>query len=328
MPSRTAHEAEAPSLCWVVDVPLLSNPRMLRSALIIAVLAGLLPVLLVAPVLLLEGSAQHLLRLAQLMLAVALGFLVLMLLVMAVVFGNRQRLRFTIDAAGIIQDTVDRPSRLGSRLALACGLLTGSPETAGAGLLALSREREQLLWSGAFDRVKRPFPAWWRAGPLVLSNRWRPLLEIYPSSTNREQVTELIDHYMEIHHPEQRLAPPGALMAALGQSMVVLISCLLVAAAAQQLRLPALPSVLLLAFGFATVWLLPQFAWMVLALTGLILALALAELTQLPLLSEDSVMVALTLLLGCLGLIGFSLRVVRGHWLPMLLRDEQDLGGR
>lgn len=326
MQSQASSERQ-PQLSWEVDVPLLSNPRYLRAVLLIAGLSGLgLPLLLIGPLLLIQGDGRALLSLAQLFVILTLVFLLLMLIAMAVIFGNRLRFRFTIDSHGIVQETPDRRSWMINRLTTLAGLWLASPSTAGAGLLAQAQERQTLAWSGAFRLEARPFPAGWRRAPFVFSNRWRPLLEVYATGVNRHQVAGLIQHYMALHRPDLRLAPGGALLPALFQTLAVLLACLLVGMTGQEQPSDALLTMLLLAFALATVWMLPPFALVVLLLCGVILALSLAAFSTAPSHSGDRILMLGLQGLGLSYLGWFSQRVLRGRWLPMLLRDDTDRG--
>ncbi len=316
-----------PTLSWEVEVPLLNNPRLLRAVALIAALAGSLPLLLIAPLLAIQGEWQVLMGIVRLFLVLAVALVLLMLLAMAVVFRNRLRLRFTIDAEGIVQDTIDSRTRLVNRLAMVGGLLLASPATSGAGLLAIGREREQLLWSGAFRLERQPFPRRWRRGPFVFSNRWRPLLEVYATEANRQEVYALIRHYLAAHQPERRLNRSGGLAGTLLQSLLVLLACALVGVAGRTFGLDPLPLILLLAFAQAMVWMLPPFAWVVLALEGVILALSLAAVATGRGFTGDAILALVLQGLGLLYLGWLCRRVLQGRWLPVLLHDERDMGG-
>lgn len=327
MQSQASSERQ-PRLSWEVDVPLLTNPRYLRAVLLIAGLSGLgLPLLLIGPLLLIQGDGRVLLPLAQLFLILTLSFLLLMLLVMAVVFGNRLRFRFTIDSQGIVQEAADRRSWMINRLTKLTGLWLASPSTAAAGLLAQAQERQALAWSGAFRLEARPFPVGWRRAPFVFSNRWRPLLEVYADDANREVVASLIHYYLALHRPERRLEGRDGLRGTLLRTLGVLLASLLVGAGMQSLGLDLLPWMLLLAFALATVWMLPPFAWVVLLLCGVILAFSLAAIRSASPLSADLLAMLALEALGLLSLSWFSLQVLRGRWLPMLLGDDSDRGG-
>lgn len=315
-----------PSLRWEVDVPLLTNPRYLRGMLLIAGLSGLLPSVLIVPLLWVQGERAAVVVILRLLIVLAAALLLSLLLAMGLFFGNRLRFRFTINSDGMVQEVIDCRARAANRLAQLGGWLLGNLSTVAAGQLAQGQEQQRLAWSGAFRLEPRPFPRCWQRGPFVFANHRRPLLEVYATDANRQQVAALIQHYMALHHPERRLAPGGALLPALWHTLAVLLACLLVGLAGPGQPADPLAAMLLLAFALATIWMLPPFAWVVLLLCGLTLVLSLAEIIAAPRFSGDRILMLSLQLLGLSYLSWFSLRVLRGRWLPMLLRDDSDRG--
>lgn len=131
------------ALTWVADVPLVTNPVILRAMVLVLGLAYLLITGIFAALL---AAGDHLERLAAFMLAMLIGFgavAALLVLVMLVVFGNRMRCRFIIDDDGVSSLLVDRRAEIAGSLAV----LTGAASVAGAGLAAAGAQREYTRWS-------------------------------------------------------------------------------------------------------------------------------------------------------------------------------------
>ncbi|MCC0028525.1 MAG: hypothetical protein R3D65_10230 [Zhengella sp.] len=163
---------EHPAVTWIADVPLLTNPIMLRAAAVVFLLAYVLIALIGIGVSIVDGHPE---RLLPFMAAMLTGFgvvTILMTLVTLFVFGNRMRCRFIIDDAGISTIVVDRRASIAGSLAIFAGAADNNAALASAGLSVAAGRRELTPWkriSGAIcDPVRceiRLTPAgWWPVG--------------------------------------------------------------------------------------------------------------------------------------------------------------------
>ncbi len=122
---------------WSICVPILKS-RIIRNQLILAlgIPFGILFIVLLA--------VQAYSGLAMVGGALVLGFLLVML-----IFRGTYDVQFMLDKKGIICETQSKQKKRVRRMATATtvmGVLSGNPTTAAAGMMALSRTKEQLLW--------------------------------------------------------------------------------------------------------------------------------------------------------------------------------------
>lgn len=168
--------ADAP-LSWIADVPLLTNPVILRAFVFVFVLSYLLIVLVFAAILAPEGNLDRLPAFMGAMLIGFAGAAVLVVLVMLVVFRNRMRCRFVLDDDGFGSVVVDRRAEIGASLALIAGAGSGNATLAGAGMAAGSGQREYTRWDRVAEvrfypenlRIVMTAAGWWPVGALHCS---------------------------------------------------------------------------------------------------------------------------------------------------------------
>jgi len=170
--SRT--EPADTALSWVAEVPLVTNPVVLRAFAIGFGLSFLLVAGIFAAIL---GADDRLADMPQALGALAIGFgivALLCLLVMLAVFRNRMRMRFVLDEEGFSAVIVDQRAEIAGSLALATGSLSANPTLAGAGLAQKGSRREFTAWrrvAGArFDpahhRILLTARGWWPVGAI------------------------------------------------------------------------------------------------------------------------------------------------------------------
>jgi hypothetical protein len=263
-PARDQPSA-SPAIIWETAIPLLTSRDIVLGVIkgfgIALFVIGALMTLILGS----QGEWQALPALLGMMALITFALLVVAALVMMVVFRNRLRVRYTIDAEAIRFELIDTTARTTNRLAFWLGVLTGRPQAIGAGLLAQSQETMTLSWSGAFaadcDSRRRL---------VTLKNRWRNLLVIHCTEANYAQVADRIESELAANgtaerHARQRSRLPGVLAATLITVIACLPAFLLVDAFHVSLLLP----ICLLCFALTTVWLLPVFAYVNLGLIAL-----------------------------------------------------------
>lgn len=246
-------------LTWEIAIPLLSNRVVVGGmarvfAIAGAIMSGVMALLFGA-----QGDWALIGPMSAGLFGLCAGLFVLSLLVMAVVFRNRMRFRFTIGGAGVRVETIDRTARLANRLAVGAGLLARSPQAVGAGLMSASRETEEARWSGRF---RARYDA--RARVVVLRNAWRAILYIYCTPENYVPVAERIRREIEAHGTADRVPRRSPLGRHLGLSAVVVAAGLPSFFLVDTLDVPLLIPLLLLCFALAMIWLVGLFGWVVL----------------------------------------------------------------
>jgi hypothetical protein len=308
---------------------------MLRTFALVTVLSVTVVVLLLGVVFGSQGDWDDVLVMAEIFALVGVGLFVLFVLVMGLVFGNRLRSRYTVNDDGIVQETVDKVGKVGSRLAVIAGILGRSPGTTGAGLIAMSNEVAALSWDGAFRVDAVP-----RRHLLVFRNAWRPIMEVYCTPGNYAAVEALVRERMAQRRTAERVEAKSPLPQYLLHTLLIFVASFLVLVAYDAFDLDVLVPMIMLAFALATLWLIPLFGYVVLLTNALILLAFAGELF------EESTwlfrrgetyrqyeafsnadwahLVAALLALGYLSWL--SIRAVRGKLLSLLVRDRRDAG--
>lgn len=180
---------------WRYDIPLLTSRFMLWDFLRVTLLSAALMYVIVIVAGLVFG--QELILLPWQVPAIIVGVLLGLFVLASLLLGNRQGARFAVDAKGVEYHAEKRESRM-NRIVAAVGALMGSPTTAGAGALAMSREHLHLEWEGI--REVRYYPS---ARVIAIRNSWRTMLRLHCPPELYDDVAAAVRH----HHAA---TPPAA----------------------------------------------------------------------------------------------------------------------
>ena len=265
-----ASDAGRDAIRWEIAVPLLGDPLITGGVLRVFLLAAAISAAMMSVIFAVQGDYDAIGPVWLAFLVVGAGLALLGLLVMLLVFGNRMHCRFSVDGNGIVFETIDRRARTGNRLLLALGLLRGSAQATGAGLIATSQEQRSLRWRGAFRAEFLP-----RRHQIVLRNRWRRLLVVYATPENYAAVAARIGAEIERHGSAARVPARSPLPRYLGWSALLVLACVPLFAAVDAFDLSLMLPLLQLCFGLATIWLVGLFGWVLigvdLAIVGALL---------------------------------------------------------
>lgn len=260
-----ARHTDPSALSWEVAVPLWSNPLIVGATAKVFLFAVVGVAAMLSLIFLIQGESSAIGPLWLAFAAVGAGLFVLGLLIMAVVFGNRLHCRFTIDAQGILFETIDRRAQRSNRLLILLGLLLRKPQALGAGLIAASQEVQSVHWRGAFQAQYLP-----QRQVVILKNRWRRLMLVYASADNYEQVAARIAAEIERHGTATRVPLRSPLPRYLGLSALVVVACVPLFALVEEFEISLMLPLLQLCFGLATVWLIGLFGYVLIAVDLLI----------------------------------------------------------
>ena len=144
---------------WVHEINLWKNPTVLIATAKVLLLAALVPALFVGILALVEGEGLGAaLDIVGEVGGIVIGIVALLLLVayplIAILQGGRYCVVFEMDERGVKHTQLRKQFRRNQALALVtvlAGIASGSPQTAGAGLLAASRQSLHT----AFAKVRR-----------------------------------------------------------------------------------------------------------------------------------------------------------------------------
>ena len=160
------------TLTWDYDIPLLTNPAILRDFVLVIGLSVVLMEGLVAAMSFF--FTDETVWLPWELWAIGVPILVVLFLGVALLlYGNRFHARFTLDPDGVTYAVGGKERRI-TRWVAVIGLLFGGWRAIGPALLATSREVERVEWREVV-RV-RVDPA---RRVIALSNAWRTVLRLY-----------------------------------------------------------------------------------------------------------------------------------------------------
>jgi hypothetical protein len=319
---------------WETDLPLLSR-RMLAQWTVAMLVTALVMALILGLAFAAQGEWDALPPMLAMIGAVTAGLWLLGILIMALLFRGKYRVRYTLTAQGIRCDTIDKIAKGANRLAIVAGVLARSPQALGAGLIAKSRESEEARWGGAFKAVAHPD----KLG-IDLRNAWRPLLWVQCTPENYANVAEAIAGHMQRRKTAQRARGKSPLPAYLGRTALVLLACFPLFPLAEEFHTGLFLPLLILCFALATVWLINIFGWVVIG--GLLVQASGVLLDQMQMresffdkgryyrawevLGSDDISLLLVAGVGAAVLAWLSWSAIKGRWLAALMQGYKDMG--
>ena len=257
---------------WETKIALLTNPFILKQMILVIVGTGLFVALLLSFILALTGDYGDIPVILFISLFLTLGLGLLLFLGTLIFFGNQLRIRFTVDGKGVLWETVDKRAKATGRLAILAGILGRSPGTVGAGILAVSREKEFLRWqdlsAATYDNSRRM---------IILRNSWRPLMLVVCLPENYQEVATFVERHL-VSTAGRKLPRKrgGPLARGLWQSLLVSLAVTPVfTLSSYPFELDIFFPLLTFLFALATIWLLPLLGWVVIGCVA-ILALEIA----------------------------------------------------
>ncbi|HDP95509.1 MAG TPA: hypothetical protein ENN40_09145 [Candidatus Aminicenantes bacterium] len=307
------------TISWESRVGLLTNPLVLKQTALTVIGAGLIMAFLLSFIMAVTGEFSSILPLLGASVLVAAGLGLLAAFIMLVFMGNRVRVRFTVSKDGILWQTVDKRVLGTNRLAVIAGVLGGSMQTAGAGALATSREKEFVAWNEIATMETNP-----KHLQIVLRNSWRPVMMVVCLPENFQMV---VDYATQRIHPAtaEDGAPRKAVVKPIGRALLRSLAVSLTSAPVFMLNSswieldPFFP-LLMFCFALATVWLIPFFGWVVLGAGAIVAAQVLSGgIFWFSVLDGGEQAVYVLAWAGLVWLAWFSIGALRGRFPPPLL---------
>jgi len=305
-------------ITWETDISLLGNPLVMKQLALVVLGSGLIMALLLSFIFLTTGEFRDIPMMLLITLLMTGGFGLLLVLVMLVFFGNRTRVRFTVDEAGMIWETRDQRARTGNRLAVLAGILGRSPQTAGAGILAATREKEYAAWKDLASFENDP-----RHRMITVRNSWRPVMMLVCLPENYQGVMDAIQDRLP---PYSRSAKPfrkPLSRALLRTALAALASTpLFTLSSWYYLDYDLFLPLLMFVFALATIWLIPLFGWVVIGCAGVVaVQLALIGINEFRYLYAHEQGLYMLAFAGLAFLAWYSWGALRGRFLPPLIED-------
>jgi hypothetical protein len=328
-------DRHAGPLSWETDLPLF-GPDSLRQWTIAMLATALLMVALLGTIFVAQGAWDALWGVAPMIAAVTAAFWLLGLVIMAVLFRGRMRVRYTLSDDSLLMETRDHVAKSANRAAMVLGFLTGRPGLAGAGMIARSREAEQIRFEGAFTARLTP-----RRHAIAIRNGWRTLMFVQCTPQTYDAVSARILANMRRHGTASRLKGGSPLPFYLVHGALILAAAAPLVALSEAYDIDLFAALVTLCFAEATLWLIPLFGWVVIAGLGYILAATLIDLAErhtsvfspgetysgFDFFGGEDVSLALLAGAGAAYLVRLSVRALQGRVTPLLMRDRADMEG-
>jgi len=323
------------NLVWETDLPLFSPMMQTQWGMgILATIAVM--ILIMAPIFISQGEWDALLGITTMAVATGAGLWLLGLLIMALMFRGRYRVRFTLDSKGILCETIDKVAKTANRLALVAGVLARKPGVAGSGLIAMSQESVAIRWAGAFRAVYQP-----KHHIILLRNNWRTLMWVQCTPENYSAVAETVTKHMASRRTTSRTGGRPPLPGYLGRSLLVLLACAPLFPLSEEFHTSLFLPILVMCFALAMVWLVPLFGYVVIGGLGIqaflviMDMLAVRESSYFPgekyhgydVLSDSDISLLVLSGIGAALLIWLSWRFLKGRTFSALMADHADMDG-
>lgn len=193
------HDTNHHKLEWEITVPLLANKHILKQLFWIFQIAVGFVLILLFLIQALDPYTKitldfvkflgqlYFILLAILSVCLVLGYLIIM--------GARYDFIFTLDSNGVME----RPGRKQGRknlitntMLIIAGLFSRNPGLAGAGMIAQSRQENYISWQDINKMEVDP-----RSRTIILKRNRRPLMMVFCTKENFEEVKDRIKSYFE-----------------------------------------------------------------------------------------------------------------------------------
>jgi hypothetical protein len=323
------------NIVWETDLPLFSR-RMLVQWTLAMLATALVMFVLLGTVFAAQGEWDAMPPMLMMIGAVTGGLWLLGLIIMAVLFRGKYRVRYTLSSTGIVCETLSTVAKKANRAAIVVGVLARSPQAVGAGLIGISRETEEVRWSGAFKAVQHP-----GENVVMLRNAWRSLLWVQCNPDNYAEVAGAIEQHMKRRRTASRVPGKSPIPAYLGRSLLVVLACLPLFPLAEEFDTGLFLPLFTMCFALAMVWLINLFGWVVIG--GLIAQAGMVVLDQLEVresmfdpgrtyyayevLGSEDFSLLLVAGIGAGVLVWLSVSALKGRWLAALVADQSDMAG-
>jgi uncharacterized membrane protein len=206
------------TLTWETDLPLFSR-EMLKQWTYAMIATALVMLLLLGTLFTAQGEWKTLPMLGLMVVSITGGLWLLGLVIMAVLFRGRYRVRYTLSDDGILMETLDTVAKTANSAAIILGVLARKPGLAGAGLIGKSRESEAVRWKGAFTAVAKP-----ERQLIALNNGWRTVMFVQCTAENFAPVMARVEAAMAKHKTGQRVEKSSPLPFYLRHTALILLA--------------------------------------------------------------------------------------------------------
>jgi len=248
-----------PSLSWEADISVLNNWRVWSDIAKIWLIVAICSIIALG-IPLGAAGAWDAVGLFAIFAIVATGCLLIVgAILLAVITGNRFRLKYDFDENGVTCTVTDPRARMIGRGTFLAGLAAGSLATTSTGMVTISGEEREAFWSRIKSAKFDP-----RRRTIDLRGSWRSLLVVYCPAELYDKIARLVeDRISDASHSDSYQAG-SSLPKLLLWSVYVVAACLPLFALPYPFEMDLLIPILLLCFAVACVWFLPPLGYFVL----------------------------------------------------------------
>lgn len=238
---------------WEVKIPLVTNPLIMLDTVKVFGIAFLIIALLFFIIFGMQGQMDTLLPLLGMFGIIFGGLIILSLLIMVLVFGNKFHCRFTISPEGILFENVDKRSKFLNRAAVGTGFLTGSASAMGAGLTAQASEVIGIEWQNIARADFNP-----KRRTVSIANTWRKVMIVYCNKDNWDEISAIVKERLEnTKRPEtQSTKRKSPLPRLIILTLAAIIAVLPLLGLPYPFEIDLFVPIFLLCFAAASIWLI------------------------------------------------------------------------
>jgi hypothetical protein len=245
-------EAPQKGMRWEIDVPLVTHPLMLAGYVKIFGLTGILMGIFLSFLMAVTGSLDAIPMVWMMSGGISAGLFVVGLLASALIYGNRMRMRFKLDADQAGAEIIDRRSKTVSIAAIVLGVLARKPGAVGAGLIGATDTERTAAWRGIVSAKFYP-----RHHAISLRNSWRTVIILFCSPANYERAAAFVRQAMT-RNPTREGARTNPLPKLFLHTGLIFAAMLPFFLLDSPLKVELFAVIFTLCFALASLWLIPH----------------------------------------------------------------------
>lgn len=243
---------------WELSVPLLNNRFIVLASMQVSFITALLIGLFLSFIFLITGELEAIVPNLIISFFIFIGLWLSMLLAMLIIFLNKMQVEFIMNDKKLICKITSKTAKIVNRLAIVLGILTGKIFSLSSGLIAKSQENTEIAWQQVAKVQYYP-----QQKAIVLRNSWRKIMVIYCLPENYEQIVEFLKQKTSALVQKDVKNP---LFAILIRTFLTCLACTPLFILEYPFKSDVFIAILTLCFALATIWLVPFFAYVVMAL--------------------------------------------------------------
>ncbi|MCX8095272.1 MAG: hypothetical protein N3D74_03715 [Caldisericia bacterium] len=317
-------------ISWEINIPLLNNKILIKQTIIVFVITYIIVSILMSFIFILQGDYKAALNLLLIFLIVCFGLFLLSLIVMLIIFGNRMKLKFTIDKTGVLYEMIDTRGKKLTTLAIILGLLSRRSSSTGAGLIAKSQERVFINFKNVYKIDTRD-----KDKTILLKNEWRTLLAIYCNDENYDKVKNYLKDIIDAkEEKEKKKVIKNPLPKYIFLSIITIIMSIPIFTLQYPFEINLFIPILILFFTLAGIWLLRLLNFVTIIASIYVIIYVIFKIFEqkestlfggkyyvYEILSSEDIISLIFLSISLLYFIYFSIYSIKGNFNSMLERD-------